>query len=135
MRDIKGLKRVTLDNFHEIIPTFISANKIIIDGYEDMEDTYLRMIKSRFIFTIEREQLVSILSEMAYMYNPSNDLNKDRVLALISLFDEDDDDEEDEFDIESLLNGQGLDDINMISQHCDKLKVQWVHVDNTKWRD
>ena len=129
MRDIKGIKVVTLNNFHEIIPTFISANKIVIDTYEDMEDTYLRMIKSRFIFTIDRELLTSILVEITYMYNPGDDLNKDRVLALLTEFGEEDDSDDEEFDIESLLNGQGLEDINMISEHCEKLKES-LNIDN-----
>ena len=121
MREIKGIKVVTLNNFHEIIPTFINANQIVIDGYEDMVNAYLRMIKSRFIFTIDRELLTAILADMTFMYNPGDDLNKDRVLAFLSEFEEEDC-SEDEFDIESLLNGQGLEDLNMISQHCEKLK-------------
>ena len=106
MRDIKGLKLVTIDNFHEVIPTFISANKIIIDTFEDMQDVFLRMIKSRFIFTIDREILLCLLVDLTYMYNPEDDLNKERVLNL--LFEEDDDDDDDmdasNFDLSSILS-------------------------------
>ena len=96
MRDIKGLKLVTIENFHEVIPSFISANKIVIDTFEDMQDVYLRMIKSRFIFTIDRELLLCLLIDLTYMYHPEDDLNKERVLDL--LFEEDD--EESEYDEE-----------------------------------
>jgi len=102
MRDIKGLKLVTIDNFHEVIPSFISANKIVIDTFEDMQDTYLRMIKSRFIFTIDREMLLCLLIDLTYMYHPEDDLNKERVLDLLFEEDEEDSDEE-PFDFSKLI--------------------------------
>lgn len=108
MRDIKGLKLVTIDNFHEVIPSFISANKIVIDTFEDMQDTYLRMIKSRFIFTIDREMLLCLLIDLTYMYHPEDDLNKERVLDLLFEEDEDDSDEE-PFDFSKLIpNASGF---------------------------
>ena len=108
MRDIKGLKLVTIDNFHEVIPSFISANKIVIDTFEDMQDTYLRMIKSRFIFTIDREMLLCLLIDLTYMYRPEDDLNKERVLDLLFEEDEEDSDEE-PFDFSKLIpNASGF---------------------------
>ena len=108
MRDIKGLKLVTIDNFHEVIPSFISANKIVIDTFEDMQDTYLRMIKSRFIFTIDREMLLCLLIDLTYMYHPEDDLNKERVLDLLFEEDEEDSDEE-PFDFSKLIpNASGF---------------------------
>ena len=63
-----------------------------------MKDVYLRMLKDRYLFPIDRDILIACLTDMTYMYCPGDDLNKDRVIELLELEGDDDDDDEDDDD-------------------------------------
>jgi|TARA_Y100000389_G_C17414158_1_gene492691 hypothetical protein len=96
------LKLVTLDNLHELLPKYISENNIIIAGYDDIMDVVLRMIKGRYLFNMDKNILRGCLEDMAYMYCPGDDVNKDRVIAMLEPSD-DEDDSDDEMEITDFL--------------------------------
>ena len=66
MPKIDNLTLVTVDNVHQVIPSFINDRKIIISSYEDMVDVVLDMIKSRHVFNIDRDLLRTIMEDMTY---------------------------------------------------------------------
>ena len=96
MSPIRNITQVTIDTLHESIPEYIHGNNIIIQNYEDMKSVYLRMLKDRYLFTIDREILIPCLIDLTYMYCPGDDINKDTVLDLLDLQEEDEDDDDDE---------------------------------------
>ena len=96
MPAIRNITQVTLENLHEELPEYIHNNKIIIGDYNDMKDVYLRMLKDRYLFTIDRDTLVACLTDLTYMFCPGDDLNKDRVIELLEYGDDDSDDESDD---------------------------------------
>tara|TARA_B000000557_G_scaffold132296_1_gene107229 strand:+ start:169 stop:447 length:279 start_codon:yes stop_codon:yes gene_type:complete len=83
-------------NIHEIIPSYISFNNILISSYEDIVDTTLRMIREKHVFVIDRDLLRCILEDLVYMYCPGDDLNRDRVINMLAPSDDEDDDEDDD---------------------------------------
>lgn len=96
------LKLVTLDNVHEILPKYISDNNIIIAGYDDIMDVILRMIKARYFFNMDKNILRGCLEDLTYMYCPGDDVNKDRVIAMLEPSD-DEDDSDDEMEVTEFL--------------------------------
>ena len=99
MSAIRNITQVTLENLHELVPEYIHNNNIIIQNYEDMKEVYLGMIRDRYLFTFDRDILISCLTDLTYMYAPGDDLNKDAVVELLVLegdeYDEEDNDEGD----------------------------------------
>ena len=93
---IENLTPVTVENFHIIIPEYIKEKNIIIGGYEDMIDVILQMIRSRYFFTMDKGIIRGYIEDLTYMYCPGDDLNKDRILAMLEAEDSDDEDEEDD---------------------------------------
>ena len=98
MPPIRNITPVTLESIHEDIPEYIHNNQIIIANYNDMKDVYLRMLKDRYLFPIDRDILIACLTDMTYMFCPGDDLNKDRVVELLELEGDDDGDESDDED-------------------------------------
>ena len=92
---MKVIVQVTLENFHELVPGYIHGNGITINNYEDMKELYLGMLRDHYIFTFDRDILITCLIDMTYMYAPGDDLNKDAVLEMLMLDDDDDDDDDD----------------------------------------
>ena len=92
------LKKVIIDNLYETIHSFVGENKIIIDDYESMVKTILRMIKAGYCFTIDRDILRDAMESLTYMYSPDDDMNKDRLMQQFMDDDSDDDDEDDDDD-------------------------------------
>ena len=99
MPPIRNITPVTLESIHEDIPEYIHNNQIIIANYNDMKDVYLRMLKDRYLFPIDRDILIACLTDMTYMYCPGDDLNKDRVIELLELEGDDDDDDDEDDDV------------------------------------
>ena len=97
---ITDLKLVTLENAHELIPAYISEKNIIIGGYEDIMDVVLRMIKEKHFFNMDKNILRGCLEDLTYMYCPGDDVNKDRVLAMLEPSDDEDDDDDDDDELE-----------------------------------
>ena len=97
MPKITDLTLVTIENIHELLPSFIIERQILISSYDDMMDVVLEMVKSRHIFTMDRDLLRSIMEDLTYMYCPGDDINKERVIMqLAPSSDEEDDDDDDD---------------------------------------
>tara|TARA_Y100000590_G_scaffold296972_1_gene334638 strand:- start:569 stop:928 length:360 start_codon:yes stop_codon:yes gene_type:complete len=92
---LNNLKLVTTENMHELIPNFINENQIIINGYDDMMEVILRMIKAKYFFNMDKNILRGCLEDLTYMYCPGDDLNKDRVTSMLEPSDDEDDSVED----------------------------------------
>ena len=127
MPPIRNITPVTLESIHEDIPEYIHNNQIIIANYNDMKDVYLRMLKDRYLFPIDRDILIACLTDMTYMYCPGDDLNKDRVIELLELEgDDDDDDDEDEDD--------DVPPVSRVFPDVPPDSVQTVSEDESCWR-
>ena len=101
------LKKVLSDDVYETVHSFITDNKVSIEDYSGMVNTILRMIKSGYCFAMDRDILRDAMECLTYMYSPSDDMNKDRVIQQLvdDVSDESDDenDTEDEFGNMDLL--------------------------------
>jgi hypothetical protein len=89
-----NLKKVTSDNVYETIHQFVTEGELVVSDYESMIDVILSMIKIGYCFTMDRDILRDAMESLTYMYAPSDDMNKDRLVQQFA--DEDDDDEEEE---------------------------------------
>ena len=94
-------KLVTVENFHEYVPKYITDNKIIISDYQDITDVVLRMIRAKYFFNFDKNILRGFMEDLAYMYSPDDDLNKDRVLTMLESID--DEDQLDECNVEEIV--------------------------------
>tara|TARA_Y100000996_G_C22140908_1_gene486212 strand:+ start:54 stop:431 length:378 start_codon:yes stop_codon:yes gene_type:complete len=99
---ITELILVTLDNVHELLPAYIAEKNIIISGYDDIMDVVLKMIKEKHFFNMDKNILRGCLEDLTYMYCPGDDINKDRVLAMLEPSD-DEDDSDDEIEVTDFL--------------------------------
>jgi hypothetical protein len=90
----KALKIVKQDNVYETIHSYISDSSKEVTNYEEMIEVVLDMIKSGHCFLMDRDILRDALETLTFMYEPNDDMNKDRVI--LQLIDVDDDDEDDE---------------------------------------
>tara|TARA_Y100000389_G_C17446966_1_gene512224 strand:- start:1582 stop:2088 length:507 start_codon:yes stop_codon:yes gene_type:complete len=91
------LTKVVIDNLYETIHSFVESNKVIIEDYEGMVNLIIRMIKGGHCFTMDRDILRDAMESLTYMYAPSDDMNKDR---LINQFVDDNDSDEEDADSE-----------------------------------
>ena len=89
------LKRVQSDDVYEIIHSYVNENKVIVEDYDGMVNTILRMIKAGYCFTVDRDILRDAMECLTYMYAPSDDMNKDRVMQQFADDDSDDSDDGD----------------------------------------
>ena len=99
---ITELILVTLDNVHELLPAYIAEKNIIISGYDDIMDVVLKMIKEKHFFNMDKNILRGCLEDLTYMYCRGDDINKDRVLAMLEPSD-DEDDSDDEIEVTDFL--------------------------------
>ena len=67
---------------------------MIVETFDDIQDVYLSMLRGRYFFTIERDLIMDMLSDLVYYLNPSDEMNRIRVVDSITP-----DDGEDENDI------------------------------------
>ena len=96
------LKKVTSDNVYETIHEFITNSELVVDDYDSMIEVILSMIKVGYCFVMDRDILRDAMESLTYMYAPSDDMNKDRLVQQFA--DDDDDDEDDEDDEEDFGN-------------------------------
>ena len=75
---------------------YIEDNEITINDIDTMIDAYMKMVKDKYLFLIDRDLLKDLLVEITYMYSPNDDANKDRVLYHLVGSDSDDDDDDDD---------------------------------------
>ena len=101
------LKKVQADDVYEIIHSYVNDNKVSVEDYDGMVNTILRMIKAGYCFTMDRDILRDAMECLTYMYTPSDDMNKDRVIQQFvdgeSDNDDDSDDNEEDFGNMDLL--------------------------------
>ena len=83
---------VTNENIHEIVPKYIEDNDININNIDDIINTYVDMVKDKYLFLIEGDLLKDILVNITYMYSPNDDMNKDRVICHLTGDESDSDD-------------------------------------------
>ena len=76
---MKDIKVISVDNLHCSIVTFITEGTHIIGEYEDMKEIILLMIKSGYMFNMDRDRLRDAMEDITYMMCPDDDVNKDRV--------------------------------------------------------
>ena len=83
---------VTKENIHEATFNFINENNIrVINFEESMTEVYLQMIASNHRFIVDREFV-------AYVLNPNDVLNKNRVLIELGAIFDDSDEEGNELE-------------------------------------
>ena len=70
---------VTIENYYEIITTYIKKNDILISEYDDMTECILRMIRGKYCFNMDKNLLRGFLEDLTYMFSPNDDKNKDRI--------------------------------------------------------
>lgn len=95
---MKDIKIVSLDELHTTIIKFINEKEIIIGEYEDMKECILTMIRSAYVFNMDRDRLRDAMEDLTYMLCPNDEINKDRVSKGLEY--EYTDDEEDDEDLE-----------------------------------
>ncbi len=100
---MKEITVVSVDNLHDSIRSYIMNNDIIISSYEDMKDVVLNMIKSGYMFNMDRDRLRDAMEDMTFMLLPTDDAIKDRVERGLEYDDfSDDSDDSDVEDIGSV---------------------------------
>lgn len=87
------LKKVTSDNVYETIHQFVTSGELVVDDYDSMIEVILSMIKAGYCFAMDRDLLRDAMESLTYMYAPSDDMNKDRLVQQFA--DDEEDDEED----------------------------------------
>lgn len=99
------LKKVTSDNIYDTIHNFVTSGELVVDNYDSMIEVILSMIKGGYCFAMDRDILRDAMESLTYMYAPSDDMNKDR---LVQQFADDEEDEEDEEDGEDDFGNMDL---------------------------
>jgi hypothetical protein len=92
---MKDLTIVTVDGLHAAIRNFIIKSDTIIGDYEDMKTLILTMIKSGYMFNMDRDRLRDAMEDITFMLCPDDDANKDRVERGLEYDDEEDDSDDD----------------------------------------
>ena len=90
---------VTKENIHECTLNFIEEDNIhIINFEESMTEVYLKMIISNHRFIVNRDFIREVFVDIAYVLNPNDTLNKNRVLMELGAIFDDSDEEENELE-------------------------------------
>ena len=98
---MKDITVVSVDNLHESIRSYIMNGNIIISSYEDMKDVVLNMIKSGYMFNMDRDRLRDAMEDMTFMLLPTDDAIKDRVERGLE-YDDFSDSDSDDSDVEDI---------------------------------
>ena len=101
---MKDIKIVTSELLHQTIVTFIEDGKHIIGEYEDMKEVILLMIKSGYMFSMDRDRLRDAMEDITFMMCPEDDVNKDRVSRGLEYEDDSDSDFDGDEEIEDIGN-------------------------------
>ena len=88
------LTKVVSDDLYDQINSYVESNKVIIEDYDGMVNTILRMTKDGYCFTMDRDILRDAMESLTYMYAPDDDMNKDRLKQQLVDDEEDDDSSE-----------------------------------------
>ncbi len=99
------LKIVKQDTIYETVHSYITDSSKSVTNYEEMIEVVLDMIKEGYCFLMDRDILRDALESLTYMYEPNDDMNKDRViLQLVDVDDDEDDDDEGDAGMDMLKN-------------------------------
>ena len=90
------LKKVTSDNVYDTIHGFVTKCERIVEDYESMIEVILSMIKAGYCFVMDRDILRDAMESLTYMYAPTDDMNKDRLVQQFADDEDEDDEDEDE---------------------------------------
>ena len=86
---------VTKENIHELTFNFIDENNIRVVNFEEsMTEVYLQMIASNHRFIVDREFVREVFVDIAYVLNPNDVYNKNRVLMELGAIMDDSDEEQ-----------------------------------------
>ena len=99
-----ALKIVKQDTVYETIQSFITDSSKSIGNYEDMIEVVLEMIKVGHCFLMDRDILRDALETLTFMYEPNDDMNRDRVILQLIDVDEEDDIEDEDVSMDMLKN-------------------------------
>ena len=99
---MKDITVVSIDNLHDNIRSYIMNGDIIISSYEVLKDVVLNMIKSGYMFNMDRDRLRDAMEDMTFMLLPTDDAIKDRVERGLEYDDFSDSDDSDVEDIGSV---------------------------------
>ena len=102
------LKKITSDNVYDSIHGFVTKGEIIVEDYDAMIEVILSMIKTGYCFVMDRDLLRDAMESLTYMYAPSDDMNRDRILQQFADEDGDDDDDDDEDEEDSEFGNMDL---------------------------
>jgi hypothetical protein len=89
-----SLTKVVVDDLYETIHGYVTKRELIVDDYEAMIEVILSMVKDGYCFAMDRDILRDAMESLTYMYAPSDDMNKDRLVQQFA--DEEEDSEEDD---------------------------------------
>ena len=92
----KSFQLVTVDNYHEVIPKYIADNEVLISEYDDVTEMILKMISEGYCFSMDKNLLRGYCEDFAYMFNPSDTVNRDRIVNMLEESDDEDEDEDEE---------------------------------------
>ena len=104
-----SLKKVTSEDVYDTIHNFVIQSGEAIVDYEGMVEIVLTMIQKGYCFTVDRDTLRDAMECLTFMYCPSDDMNRDRVVQQLV-------DEGDESDEESDEEGFGNMDLMKMMQ-------------------
>ena len=54
----------------------------------------INMVRAKYFFTMDKNLLRGCMEDLTYMYCPSDDMNRDRIIAMIGPSDDEDDEDE-----------------------------------------
>jgi len=101
---MKDLTVVSVDGLHGAIRDFIVKSETIIGDYEDMKALVLKMIKTGYMFNMDRDRLRDAMEDITFMLCPDDDANKDRVERGLEYDDDSDSDMADDDMVEDIGN-------------------------------
>ena len=91
-----SLTKVVVDDLYETIHGYVTKRELIVDDYEAMIEVILSMIKDGYCFAMDRDILRDAMESLTYMYAPSDDMNKDRLVQQFADEEEEDSDDDEE---------------------------------------
>ena len=98
------LKIVKQDTVYETVHKFITDSSKKISDYEEMIEVVLEMVKNGYCFLMDRDILRDALETLTFMYEPNDDMNRDRLILQLVDVDEDEDDEGGDMGMDMIKN-------------------------------
>jgi hypothetical protein len=90
---LPSLTIVRDDMLHETIHRFISESQSIVSDIDEMKEVICKMISAGYMFAMDRDRLRDAIEDFSFMCQPSDDVNKDRIMKSLEYEDEMSDDE------------------------------------------